>query len=53
MSNKRIHKFLNNEEIDENAVEKIPLDAEGNIIRINDASFQWSNSPADPIILKK
>ena len=29
------------------------MDAEGNIIRISDASFRWSNSADDPLILKK
>ncbi|CAF0750239.1 unnamed protein product [Rotaria sp. Silwood1] len=52
VSNKRIQKFLNNEEIDEYAVNKTTIDSDGNVIRIKDGSFRWSNSNEDPIILK-
>ncbi|CAF4290926.1 unnamed protein product, partial [Adineta steineri] len=52
VSNKRIQKFLNSDEIDEDAVNKTKLDSEGNIIKVEDGSFSWSNSPEDPLILK-
>ncbi len=53
VSNKRIQKFLNNEEIDEYAVNKTALNSEGNRITIENGSFRWSNSIDDPLILKK
>ncbi|CAF3925067.1 unnamed protein product [Rotaria sp. Silwood2] len=52
VSNKRIQKFLNNEEIDEYAVNKTTIDADGNAIKIENGSFRWSTSIEDPIILK-
>ncbi|CAF3640789.1 unnamed protein product [Rotaria sordida] len=52
VSNKRIQKFLNNEEIDEYAVNKTSIDSDGNIIKIENGSFRWSNSIDDTIILK-
>ncbi|CAF3803663.1 unnamed protein product [Adineta steineri] len=52
VSNKRIQKFLNSDEIDEDAVNKTKLDSEGNIIKVEDGSFSWSNSSEDPLILK-
>ncbi|CAF1308417.1 unnamed protein product, partial [Adineta steineri] len=55
VSNKRIQKFLNNEELDENAVNKISTDSkllDGNSIKIENGSFRWSNVVDDPLILK-
>ncbi|CAF4181538.1 unnamed protein product, partial [Adineta steineri] len=55
VSNKRIQKFLNNEELDENAVNKISIDSkllDGNSIKIENGSFRWSNVVDDPLILK-
>ena len=53
VSSKRIQKFLNNEEIDEDAVNKTTIDSEGNIIKIENGSFRWSNVTTDPLTLKK
>jgi hypothetical protein len=53
VSNKRIQKFLNNEEIDEFAINKTCIDSDGNIIKIENGSFRWSNSDDDPLILEK
>ncbi|CAF1159240.1 unnamed protein product, partial [Adineta steineri] len=55
VSNKRIQKFLNNEELDENAVNKISTDSkllDRNSIKIENGSFRWSNVVDDPLILK-
>ncbi|CAF1923142.1 unnamed protein product [Rotaria magnacalcarata] len=52
VSNKRIQTFLNNEEIDEAAVIKTAIDSEHNIIKIEDGSFQWSNTTNASVILK-
>ncbi|CAF4606534.1 unnamed protein product [Rotaria socialis] len=51
VSNKRIQKFLNNEEIDEAAVIKTAIDSEHNIIKIENGSFQWSNATNASVIL--
>ncbi len=53
VSNKRIQKFLKSEEINEYAVNKTSIDSQGNIIKIENGSFRWSNSIDDPLILKK
>lgn len=54
VSNKRIQKFLNADEIDDNAVERVSMDASnGYAIKIENGSFRWSNDPEDPLILKK
>jgi hypothetical protein len=34
-------------------VNKTSIDSEGNVIKIENGSFRWSNSPDDPLILKK
>jgi len=53
VSNKRIQTFLNNDEIDENAVHRSSTSADGYMIKIVNGSFRWSNSEDDPMILKK
>ncbi|CAM4943622.1 unnamed protein product [Rotaria socialis] len=52
VSNKRIENFLNNEEIDEDAVDKISMDSNKYAVKIENSSFRWSNLVDDPIILK-
>ncbi|CAF0918354.1 unnamed protein product [Adineta ricciae] len=52
VSNKRIQKFLNSDEIDEYIISKSTIDTEGNILTIVNGSFQWSNSNDDPLVLK-
>jgi hypothetical protein len=44
---------LDSEEIDADAVNKTSIDSEGNIIKIENGSFRWSNSQTDPLILQK
>ena len=53
MSNKRIQKFLNSDEIDEYVVNTPTPDADGNIITIVNGSFRWSGVADDALILKK
>ena len=53
MSNRRIQKFLNSDEIDEYVVSKSTIDTEGNILTIVNGSFKWSNTNDDPLVLKK
>ncbi|UJR25517.1 hypothetical protein I4U23_006863 [Adineta vaga] len=52
VSNQRIQKFLNNEEVDEYVVNEPSVDSDGSIISIVNGSFRWSNSDNDPLILK-
>ncbi|CAF3642109.1 unnamed protein product [Adineta steineri] len=51
VSNKRIQKFLNNEELDENAVDRVPISSDGKSIKIENGSFRWSDNVQDPLIL--
>ena len=54
VSNKRLQKFLNADEIDDKAVERVPMHAaNGCAIKIEKGSFRWSNYPDDPSILNK
>ncbi|CAF4179831.1 unnamed protein product, partial [Rotaria sordida] len=52
VSNKRLQKFLNHDEIDEFAVARVSIDIDGNVVKIVDGSFRWSNFIDDPLILK-
>ncbi|CAF3905522.1 unnamed protein product [Rotaria sp. Silwood1] len=52
VSNKRLEKFLNNEEIDSNAVDRISDDSIEYSVKIENGSFRWSNLPGDPLVLK-
>ncbi|CAF3495114.1 unnamed protein product, partial [Rotaria sp. Silwood1] len=52
VSNKRIEKFLHTEEIDENAVERIPFESNKYAIKIENGSFRWSNLNDDSLVLK-
>ena len=53
MSNARIQKFLNHEELDEAAVDKVPLGLDKNSVKIERGSFRWSDNAEDPLILKE
>jgi len=53
VSNKRIQKFLSNDEIDEDAVDRVPIDSDGYSVKIEDGCFRWSNVDGDSLILKK
>ncbi len=53
VSNKRVQKFLNSEEIDENAVDRVLLGSDGYSVKIEDGSFRWSNRVDDSLVLKK
>ncbi|CAF4075111.1 unnamed protein product, partial [Rotaria sordida] len=52
VSNKRIEKFLNNEEIDKNAVDKMSVKSNKYAVKIENGSFRWSNLADDSLILK-
>ncbi|CAF2155180.1 unnamed protein product [Rotaria magnacalcarata] len=52
VSNKRIENFLNSEEIDEDAVDRISIDSNKYAVKMENSSFRWSNLVDDPIILK-
>jgi hypothetical protein len=54
VSSQRIEKFLNNDEIDKYAVDRVPIESsDGNSIHIENGSFRWSNLVDDPLVLKK
>ena len=53
MSNARIQKFLNHQELDEAAVDKVPLGLDRSSVKIEHGSFRWSDNVEDPLILKE
>ncbi|CAF0848112.1 unnamed protein product, partial [Didymodactylos carnosus] len=52
VSDERISKFLSNEEIDEEAVQRVSCSDDENVIRIENGSFLWTSNEQRGLILK-
>ncbi|CAF1567438.1 unnamed protein product, partial [Didymodactylos carnosus] len=53
VSNERIKKFLSNDEIDGDAVQKGQIREDETVIKIDHGSFQWASSEHKSLILKR
>ena len=45
--------YSDDDEIDEDAVDRVPIDLDGYSVKIEDGCFRWSNVDGDSLVLKK